>query len=73
MSRPLEDPNYEWKVRIDLRCGVDMPLNPMKPHQMPSMICEFAWSDSVYPDSIVPETTLTSFAIEDNRHPIWNQ
>lgn len=40
---------------------------------MPSMVCEFAWSDSVYPDSIVAETTLTSFAIEDNRHPIWNQ
>jgi hypothetical protein len=24
---PHEDPNYEWRIRVDIRSGVDMPLN----------------------------------------------
>ncbi len=44
---PIEDPNYEWRIRIDLRCGVDMPLNLLKPSKMPSMMFEIAWSEGI--------------------------
>ena len=67
-----EDPNYEWRVRIDLRQGIDMPMNPLKPNNLPSMYFEIAWSEGFHPDTIIPETKLTSMVVEDNRHPNWN-
>jgi hypothetical protein len=60
-------------VRIDLRQGVDMPINPLKPNKMPSMYFEVAWSEGLHESSIVPETKLISMAVDDNRHPNWNQ
>ena len=53
---PIENPNYDWRVRIDLRMGTDMPLNSLSPHKMPSIYAEVAWSDSLYVDSIDPYT-----------------
>lgn len=24
---PVEDPNYEWRLRVDIRSGTNMPFN----------------------------------------------
>lgn len=68
----LENPNFEWRVRIDLRAGIDMPLNSLKPHKMPSIYAEVAWSPALYYDSIDPYTKSYSVIVEENRHPHWN-
>ena len=26
---PIENPNFEWRIRVDLRAGVDMPFNSL--------------------------------------------
>jgi hypothetical protein len=70
---PLEASNFEWRVRVDLRAGIDMPLNSLNPHRMPSIYAEVAWSESVYHQQIDPYTRQFSVIIEENRHPLWNQ
>ena len=70
---PKEDPNFEWRIVCDIRCGLDMPLNSFKPSKMPSMYVEIAWSEGLLPESIVPQTRITSIVSEDERHPNWNQ
>jgi hypothetical protein len=70
---PQEDSNYEWRVRIDFRAGIDMPLNPYKPSQMPSVYFEVAWSESIYYETILKDTKLYSLVVEDSRYPNWNQ
>jgi len=42
---PSENPNFEWRIRADIRSGVDMPLNSTTPHKMPSCYVELTWSD----------------------------
>ena len=69
----LENPNFEWRLRIDLRQGIDMPLNSLKPHKMPSIYAEVAWSSALYYDSVDPYTRSYSVIVEENRHPHWNQ
>lgn len=69
---PLENPNYEWRIRVDLRAGIDMPLNSLNPHKMPSIFSEVAWSESLYYDSVDPYTKQYSVIIDENRHPHWN-
>jgi hypothetical protein len=49
---PIENPNFEWRVTVHLRCGIDMPLNSITPHKMPSIYCEVAWSPSMYYESV---------------------
>lgn len=41
---PVENPNFEWRVRVDIRAGIDMPLNSLSPHKMPSIYAEVCWS-----------------------------
>ena len=53
---PIEYPNFEWRVRVDLRAGIDMPLNSMSPHKMPSIFAEVAWSESIYYEDVNPMT-----------------
>lgn len=53
---PIENPNYEWRIRVDLRAGIDMPLNSLSPHKMPSIYCELGWSPSLNPGQISPYT-----------------
>lgn len=53
---PIENPNFEWRVRVDLRAGIDMPLNSLKPHKMPSIYCEVGWSEGLYYDTLDPYT-----------------
>ena len=53
---PIENPNFEWRMRVDLRAGVDMPLNSMNPHKMPPIFTEIAWSHALYYSTADPYT-----------------
>jgi hypothetical protein len=53
---PLENPNFEWRIRVDVRAGIDMPLNSLNPHKMPSIYAEVVWSPSLYYESMDPYT-----------------
>ncbi len=41
---PAEDPNYKWRVRVDLRAALDFPLNRTSSGGLPSPYCELGWS-----------------------------
>lgn len=69
---PIENPNFEWRVRVDIRAGIDMPLNSMNPHKMPSIFAEVAWSETLYYESMEPLTRQYSVICKENRHPHWN-
>jgi len=69
---PIEDPNFEWRLRIDLRAGIDMPLNSMSPHKLPSIYAEICWSEALRYESIDPCTKQFSVIIPESRHPHWN-
>ena len=51
---PVENPNFDWRVRVDIRSGVDMPMNSNTPHKMPSCYVELTWSDQIYYETIDP-------------------
>ena len=53
---PVENPNFEWRVRVDIRAGIDMPLNSVTPHKMPSIYAEVVWSESLYFEQADPYT-----------------
>lgn len=33
---PAEDPNFRWRVRVNLRTALDVPLNQSSPEGLPS-------------------------------------
>jgi hypothetical protein len=33
---PAEEPNFKWRVRVDLRCALDAPLNRTTQQGLPS-------------------------------------
>jgi len=33
---PAEEPNFKWRMRVDLRCALDVPVNPNHPDLLPS-------------------------------------
>jgi len=49
---PAEEPNFKWRVRVDLRCALDVPI-PNQPSgglpegtegTLPSVYAEVGWS-----------------------------
>jgi len=41
---PAEEPNFKWRVRVDLRAALDFPLNRTSSGGLPSPYCELGWS-----------------------------
>lgn len=41
---PPENPNFKWRIRIDLRAALDFPLNRTTPGGLPSSYVEYGWS-----------------------------
>ena len=41
---PAEEPNFKWRLRVDLRACLDFPLNRSAPGGLPSAYCELGWS-----------------------------
>lgn len=33
---PAEEPGFKWRIRVDLRCTLDAPLNQSAPDGLPS-------------------------------------
>ena len=69
---PLEQENYLWRLRIDLRCCIDAPMNTATATKLPSCFAEFGWSNhsQSFPE---PQNKLLSLVIPQERHPHWNQ
>jgi hypothetical protein len=67
---PPEEPNFKWRMRIDLRCALDVPNSP--DGQAPSCYGEFGWSlyENAEPDEF---NRVMSVLAEDTKHPHWNQ
>jgi hypothetical protein len=68
---PAEEPNFKWRVRVDLRCALDAPLNRTTQNGLPSCYAEFGWSlyEHTHPDEF---NKMMSNVVEDSRHPHWN-
>lgn len=41
---PAESPNFKWRIRADLHCGENMPLNDVVAQGLPSCYLQFGWS-----------------------------
>ena len=41
---PPEEPNFKWRIRVDLRAAVDFPLNRNSSGGLPSAYAELGWS-----------------------------
>jgi hypothetical protein len=69
---PAEEPNFKWRVRVDLRCALDAPLNRTTQNGLPSCYAEFGWSlyEHTDPDEF---NKIMSVLVENTRHPHWNQ
>lgn len=67
---PPEDPNFKWRVRVDLRCGLDVPDSP--DGSAPSCYAEVGWSlyEEAEPDDY---NRMMSVLAEGTKHPHWNQ
>lgn len=71
---PVSDPfmDFIWRLRVDIRSAVDLPLNRTTPTGLPSCYAEVGWV--LYNDSVPDENSIfMTSIIESNRHPIWNQ
>lgn len=69
---PLEQENYIWRIRIDLRCCIDAPMNNATATKLPSCYAEFGWSQDSH-SSPEAEDRMLSLLIPQERHPHWNQ
>ena len=78
---PAEEPNFKWRVRVQLRCALDAPLNRTTQQGLPSCfggklrllsLVEFGWSlyEHTDPDEY---SKIMSVLVENTRHPHWNQ
>ena len=69
---PNSDPTIDWRVKCDIRCGVDLPLNRNTKTGLPTCFVELGWTlyDKQPPDDLKLQMTNL---VENNRHPIWNQ
>lgn len=66
---PAEEPNFKWRVRVDLRCALDVPAGP--DGSMPSMYAEIGWSlyEGAEPDEF---NRVLSVMCENTQSPHWN-
>jgi hypothetical protein len=72
---PPEEPNFKWRVRVDLRCALDVPIPPpgggLPEGTMPSTYAEIGWSlyENAEPDEF---NKVLSVMCEDTQSPHWN-
>lgn len=70
---PQEEDPYDWRVRVDVRSAVNVPLNLHRVQQLPSTKVEIAWSESIRYESVKPIYCQRSLIVTENRFPNWNQ
>lgn len=63
--------NFAWRLRVDVRSGIDISLNRTTQSGLPSSYVELGWTlyENQPPDDY--QLYLTKL-VENNRHPIWN-
>ncbi|CAI2385109.1 unnamed protein product [Moneuplotes crassus] len=69
---PPEKEDYVWRLRIDLRCCIDAPMNIANATKLPSCYAEFGWSKDAHTNPSA-EDRMLSLLIPQERHPHWNQ
>lgn len=63
--------NFVWRMRVDVRSGINLPFNRTTEGGLPSYYVEMGWT--MYPNrDINLSDAVRSTIIESNRHPIWN-
>lgn len=62
---------FVWRMRVDVRSGVNLPFNRTVEGGLPSYYCEMGWTMYSNRDINLSES-VRSTIIESNRHPIWN-
>jgi len=71
---PRADPffDFAWRVRLDVRMAIGIPLNRVNATSLPSSKVDVGWSkyDNIVPD---PQASYQTDIIENNQHPIWNR
>ena len=61
-----------WRLRVDIRSGIDAPLNKTTRDGLPSMYVEVGWSK--YKQQLPSLANIVSSSVvEHNQHPLWNQ
>ena len=74
---PAEDPNFKWRMRIDVHAGENMPLNDQVAQGLPSTFVEFGWSlnnmsANAGNQLLQSNETETSVMVEKNINPNFN-
>jgi len=71
---PAMDPfaQFNWRVRVDFRAAVDLPLNRVSESGLPSSTLEFGWSQYLQQMPGDNETFKTK-VFPNSRHPFYNQ
>ena len=64
--------SFSWRLRVDIRSGIDLPLNRETTSGLPRSFIELGLApyENTPPDAT--EVYLTKL-VESHRHPIWNQ
>lgn len=63
--------NFVWRMRVDVRSGINLPFNRTNEGGLPSYYVEMGWT--MYPNrDINLSEAVRSTIITNNRHPIWN-
>ena len=61
-----------WTLKCDLRAGVDLPLNAISSHRLPSCYVEMLWSPTLEYDMYSAHKKVSETR-KDNAHPVWNE
>jgi hypothetical protein len=72
LPNPTHVSDFTWRIRVDVRCGIDLPLNRNTQSGLPTSFVEVGWTlyDGQPPDDYTLQSTSM---VDNNRHPIWNQ
>jgi hypothetical protein len=64
--------NFVWRLRMDVRSAVNLPMNRTTESKLPSPYIELGWT--MYPHQDLNQAeAVRSAAIDANRFPVWNQ
>lgn len=66
---PVEQPNFKWRMRVDIREGLNFPMSNID--VQPSTYCELGWSlyENTMPDE---HNKVLSVLVENNQFPDFN-
>jgi hypothetical protein len=63
---------FDWRLRIDVRLGLNMPRHRLSSSGLPSPYVEIGWSEQEHKQPVGHELVRT-VAVAHNNNPFWNQ